>query len=210
MSAALKLEVYQQGERLREVSLEGDELWIGRDSDCVIQLSDRAISRKHACIRLKGNSVEFEKVSKFGSVRLNGREIEQGSLKGGDRVEVGPYELRFAVEKSVERVVEASVPVPEVVSESVSVMPVESPVDDAAAVGFESQEFSSSEQNLEEAQAAEGEVAPGFGEIQMDGGQPEGVESVSYEFTQADIGGNTRVVEKAKNALKATKMSRVS
>ena len=35
MSAALKLEVFQNGELLREIALSGEEMSLGRGEDCV-------------------------------------------------------------------------------------------------------------------------------------------------------------------------------
>ncbi len=103
MSAALKLEVFQNGELLKEIPLSGDpsspEVWMGRDEGCVIHLDDRAISRKHALLRATAEGVEFEKKSKFGWVKLNGAESSQAILRNGDCLEMGPYEIRVMSEK---------------------------------------------------------------------------------------------------------------
>jgi len=98
MSAALKLEIYQKGEFIREVPFGQDEVWIGRDEDCVIRLEDRAISRKHGFLVQTAQGVSFEKKSKFGQVRFNGKDIEQADLKNGDRLELGPFEIRLKQE----------------------------------------------------------------------------------------------------------------
>ena len=94
MSAALKLEVFHQGELMQEVPFTGDPLWLGRDPDCVIRLDDRAISRKHALIRSTGSGIEFEKKSKFGLARMDGRDVDAVLLKGGECLELGPFEIR--------------------------------------------------------------------------------------------------------------------
>ena len=105
MSAALKLEIYHNGEFLREVPCENEkEVWIGRDEDCVIRLEDRAISRKHGFFLFSDRGFEFEKKSKFGEVRINGKEASHASLKGGDRVEMGPYEIRVNQQKKENKI----------------------------------------------------------------------------------------------------------
>ena len=76
MSAAPKIEIFQNGMLLHEVSLQG-EMWVGRDDDCPIQLNDRAISRKHALIRSTTQGIEFENRSKFGWSKVNGLESTQ-------------------------------------------------------------------------------------------------------------------------------------
>lgn len=93
----MRLEVFQHGRLLQEVSLQDSELWVGRDDSCKIKLDDRAISRKHALIRSsQKGGLEFEKISEFGWVKLNGQNSSQSKLKAGDRLEFGSYEIRVS------------------------------------------------------------------------------------------------------------------
>lgn len=101
MSGSLRLEVFQNGELLRTIPFDGEELWFGRDEDCSVRLDDRAISRKHALIRSTSNGIEFEKKSKFGMVRLNGKETDHALIQGGERLELGSFEIRFVKEGAV-------------------------------------------------------------------------------------------------------------
>lgn len=97
----MRLEVFQHGQLLQEVSLQDSELWVGRDDSCKIKLDDRAISRKHALFRsTQKGGLEFEKVSEFGWVKLNGQNSSQSKLKAGDRLEFGSYEIRIASDAS--------------------------------------------------------------------------------------------------------------
>ncbi len=98
MSGSLRLEVFQNGELLRTIPFDGQELWFGRDEECMIRLDDRAISRKHALIRSTSNGIEFEKKSKFGMARLNGKETDHALIQGGERLELGSFEIRFVKE----------------------------------------------------------------------------------------------------------------
>jgi pSer/pThr/pTyr-binding forkhead associated (FHA) protein/tetratricopeptide (TPR) repeat protein len=160
MSAALKLEIYQNGEFLREVPFENEELMIGRDEDCVIRLEDRAISRKHGSFKATAQGVEFEKKSKFGQVRVNGKEIEQASLKGGDRLEMGPFEIR------VKQAVQAASAAPVVAAPTV----VEAP----SPVEFLQQTHTTSA-------LPEVEIPTTAVEMGMEFGQPEGVEAMNFD-----------------------------
>jgi predicted component of type VI protein secretion system len=94
MSAAMKLEIFQNGQLLQEIPLQSDDMWVGRDEACVIRLDDRQISRKHALLRSTDKGVEFEKKSKFGWIKLNGTETTQAMLRDGDRLELGSFEIR--------------------------------------------------------------------------------------------------------------------
>ncbi len=102
MSGSLRLEVFQNGELLRTIPFDGQELWLGRDEECIVRLDDRAISRKHALIRSTSNGIEFEKKSKFGTTRINGKETEHALIQGGERLELGSFEIRFVKEAAVQ------------------------------------------------------------------------------------------------------------
>ena len=123
MSAAVKLEVFQNGRLLQEIPLAENDVWVGRDEACVIRLDDRAISRKHALFRSTSDGVAFEKKSKFGWVKVNGNESSQATLKDGDFLELGPFEIR--VKNSKELPTATQVLPQEVVSEEELAMPVE-------------------------------------------------------------------------------------
>ncbi len=98
MSTLLRLEVFHQGELLKEIPWDGSTLWVGRGEDCGIRLDDRAISRKHAVIRRTENGMEFEKKSKFGEAKVDGRDVDQVTLHGGECLAFGEYEIRLKKE----------------------------------------------------------------------------------------------------------------
>jgi pSer/pThr/pTyr-binding forkhead associated (FHA) protein/tetratricopeptide (TPR) repeat protein len=115
-------EVFLDGELMKEVLFEGEDLWLGRDEDCGIRLDDRAISRKHALIQSTSNGIEFEKKSKFGSARVNGKDVDHAVLTGGERLEFGAYEVRVKKEKVPEQT--KTVPAaPEVRMETIAAEP---------------------------------------------------------------------------------------
>jgi pSer/pThr/pTyr-binding forkhead associated (FHA) protein/tetratricopeptide (TPR) repeat protein len=193
MSAALRLEIYQNGEFLKEVPFENDELLIGRDSDCVIRLEDRAISRKHASLKATAQGVDFEKKSKFGNARVNGKDIEQATLKNGDRLEMGPYEIRVkqdakpAVETA--RVTQTVAATPEVEIPTTAVEP--SHVDFAHPEGVEAIHFGE-------------EVAP----VHTDPAfaletHPMTENTGNFDFAQVESDGHTRVFKPEQVEMKA-------
>ncbi len=199
MSAALKLELFQNGELLREIPLDSTELWVGRDEDCVVRLEDRAISRKHALLRSsEKGGLEFEKKSKFGQIKLNGKEVDQMSLKGGDRLEMGPFEIRVQ-QKQVDNVIAMPVQVTLPVREEVKKPEIELPTTEI------------------EAAAPVEEAAP----VEVNFSAPEGVEAISFDqsasqpdssneeasggfdFAKVDNDGATRVFVSPQKDMKA-------
>jgi pSer/pThr/pTyr-binding forkhead associated (FHA) protein/tetratricopeptide (TPR) repeat protein len=93
MNPLLRLEVFRQGELLKEIPWDGQTLWVGRGEECGIRLDDRAISRKHAVIRHTENGIEFEKKSKFGGAKVDGKDVDQVTLHGGECLAFGEYEI---------------------------------------------------------------------------------------------------------------------
>ncbi len=109
----MRVEVFRHGQLLQELTLGDSELLVGRDDSCKIRLDDRSISRKHVLLRKSSKGeVEFEKISEFGWVKLNGQNVNSSKLKSGDRLEMGPFQLLISQEvqmvESVDVVASAS------------------------------------------------------------------------------------------------------
>jgi pSer/pThr/pTyr-binding forkhead associated (FHA) protein/tetratricopeptide (TPR) repeat protein len=194
MSAALKLEIYQNGELLREVPFEKEELWIGRGDDCVIRLEDRAISRRHGSLKATEQGMDFEKKSKFGLVRVNGKEVEQASLKNGDRMEMGPYEIRVLA--SV-----IPVTIPEAVATAKAALPEVEIKTTAIEMSSEEISFVSAEASSQidfgnsGSQLGMGESTAAISEPVVNPGEKTG----AFDFSRVENDGATAVLE-AKNA----------
>jgi len=98
----VKVEVFRHGQLLQALNFQDSELLVGRDDSCKIRLDDRSISRKHALLRKSSKGeVEFEKISEFGWVKLNGLNSNSSKLKPGDRLEMGPFQLLISSEATV-------------------------------------------------------------------------------------------------------------
>jgi pSer/pThr/pTyr-binding forkhead associated (FHA) protein/tetratricopeptide (TPR) repeat protein len=129
----VRIEIFRQGQLLQEMDLKDSEVWMGRDESCKIRLDDRAVSRRHAVFRDVKGAFEVEKVSEFGAMKLNGRLADHSLLKPGDRIEVGPYEIRLHQAAEIVEVaknIEQNVPVAAepIVEVSPVMAPVEEPV----------------------------------------------------------------------------------
>ena len=71
---------------------DGDNL-VGRDRDSAVELSDSAVSRRHAIIRSQpGGYVVYDLASLTGTY-VDGTKLSGARLKTGDRITVGKTEL---------------------------------------------------------------------------------------------------------------------
>ncbi|MDX1386092.1 MAG: sigma 54-interacting transcriptional regulator [bacterium] len=67
---------------------------IGRSGTCDVVLSDSDVSREHAAIYSSEGQYLLKKTGK-GSLRIQGQEIDQHSLRQGDTIQLGPWEIKF-------------------------------------------------------------------------------------------------------------------
>jgi DNA-binding winged helix-turn-helix (wHTH) protein len=76
---------------------EGEHV-VGRGGDCEVQLTSAAVSRRHARIRIDGNTAVIEDLRSRNGTYVRDRRIQQpATLEDGDRVRIGDISLRFCV-----------------------------------------------------------------------------------------------------------------
>jgi len=78
--------------------LRGDLVALGRARECEIHLSDPNISRRHAEIRLDGDSYAVFDLGSTNGTELNGQQIKHARLSDGDVIAIGQTELTFVRE----------------------------------------------------------------------------------------------------------------
>lgn len=93
----MKLIVLKNNEPLTEYSLKEEdiqdvvEIYVGRSKDCHLYLEDPLISRHHFLIEKKSGNWNIKKITKNGSISVNGQNIVESSLKNNDEIRFGPY-----------------------------------------------------------------------------------------------------------------------
>jgi HD-GYP domain-containing protein (c-di-GMP phosphodiesterase class II)/pSer/pThr/pTyr-binding forkhead associated (FHA) protein len=70
-------------------------LVIGRDLTCHIKLDDPKVSRIHAVIELRGDSIVLRDNNSTNGSMLNGERVERATLKPGDVVTIGVSEIHL-------------------------------------------------------------------------------------------------------------------
>lgn len=71
------------------------QLRIGRDKACDLCLPHPGVSRQHAVLRVLGRTIHLEDTSTYGTL-VNGVKTQTRELRPGDRIAIGPYELRIS------------------------------------------------------------------------------------------------------------------
>jgi two-component system cell cycle response regulator len=84
--------------------LRKDDVIIGRDSECDIQIRDVGISRRHSKIyKSKGGEIYIEDLGSTNGTYINGEQIVKKPLNDGDRVQLGRTTiLKFSLSDSLE------------------------------------------------------------------------------------------------------------
>lgn len=109
--ASLTLIVTRGGEIRRHPIREGRPMVVGRGSDVDILVADVSISRQQFTVRPAGDALEFEvSPQSRNQVLLNGRPIQRGTLRPGDRLSVGYCSFELAAEAEVPEIRPARVP----------------------------------------------------------------------------------------------------
>lgn len=71
----------------------------GSSSKCHVQLLGEGISPEHALLSPTGTGrerqVEMESLDPANSVRINGEEVIVRTLRDGDRIQIGKYEITY-------------------------------------------------------------------------------------------------------------------
>lgn len=98
----IRLSVKERGEDgqegPKELLLEQDEISIGRESYCAVQLSQPAVSRNHARITRDGNLCFLEDLGSSYGTQVNGHKLPKGEkrlLRNGDVIAIAAYDLTF-------------------------------------------------------------------------------------------------------------------
>jgi len=82
------LELLEGEGPLREITIEGEELTIGRSADTKFRLSSKRASRLHAFFRVRGTDCILRDNDSHNGVYLNGLKIYSAILREGDVIQV--------------------------------------------------------------------------------------------------------------------------
>lgn len=79
----------------QRVDLSAEVTRIGRSAEADVRLADSGVSRLHAEVRRLGDEVVLVDLRSTNGTSLNGRQVQEGRLRDGDRIGVGTSFLVF-------------------------------------------------------------------------------------------------------------------
>lgn len=95
--------IYPNGAELgKRYELDGNEIIIGRGSDCSIQLDRDSVSRKHAKLIRAGRKWQVTDLGSTNGSYVNDAPITQCQLRDGDQLKIGNTIFKFLVGGNVE------------------------------------------------------------------------------------------------------------
>ncbi len=77
------------GEFAHDVALRGEQVVVGRLSDCQVRLVDANVSRRHAAFIRIDDGWAIEDLESTNGTRLNGQPVTRARLRDGDVIEIG-------------------------------------------------------------------------------------------------------------------------
>ena len=82
------LELLEGEGSLREITIEGDELVMGRAAETHLRLNSKRASRFHAFLRVRGTDCVLQDNDSHNGVYLNGVKVYSAVLREGDVIQV--------------------------------------------------------------------------------------------------------------------------
>jgi predicted component of type VI protein secretion system len=77
------------------ITLQRPVVLIGRHPECDVRIDLPQISRRHCCVALAYERLMIRDLGSRNGVRLNGRQVEEATLRPGDEVAIGQIIFRL-------------------------------------------------------------------------------------------------------------------
>jgi putative ABC transport system ATP-binding protein len=94
--------IWEDQKVARDIPLLKPTLYIGRASECEIQLLDKGVSRKHAKISRVDGLFFLEDLESRNGVFLNREKIQRQQLHDGDKIVIHTFPLEFVIDAKAE------------------------------------------------------------------------------------------------------------
>jgi len=75
--------------------IQHDDIMIGRDLHADVFLNDMTVSREHATIVHRGDTVIIRDAGSLNGTYVNGICVDESELYNGDRIQIGTFHLKF-------------------------------------------------------------------------------------------------------------------
>ena len=101
------------------ITLDKPVIFIGRDSECDVVLTDsRRVSRKHCCLAIVNDQLMVRDLGSMNGIYINGQRVERSrKMRAGDELAIGDVRFRFVNEDAAAPEPDISQDIPVAVSE---------------------------------------------------------------------------------------------
>lgn len=82
-----------------EISLEEEEILLGRSEEIDVTVDDKRVSREHCKISRVGNDFVISDLGSSNGTFVNGLKVTEKPLENGDRIQIGSNVFEFRIEK---------------------------------------------------------------------------------------------------------------
>jgi signal transduction histidine kinase len=90
-----KLILRREGETVDEIEMAGETMVLGRDRSCDVVLDDKTVSRRHARLTSKPDSVTIEDLESRNGTYVSGKRIIKHVISPGDAIAIGGFRITF-------------------------------------------------------------------------------------------------------------------
>jgi hypothetical protein len=94
----MRLEISYRGGTTHQVELPGSVCVLGRDPGCDVVLNDSKCSRRHAIVEEDRGGLVVRDAGSANGIYLNGRRVEEASLRPGDTLRLGDVQVKLLAE----------------------------------------------------------------------------------------------------------------
>jgi len=79
-----------------EIPIKKNRILLGKDTRCDICLDNSLVSDEHAVIRRTEKGFVVEDLNSRNGIMVNGHEAHRSTIRSGDTISIGQFDLRFS------------------------------------------------------------------------------------------------------------------
>ena len=77
------------------ISLQRPVVLVGRHAECDVRIDAPQVSRRHCCLAMASDRVVIRDLGSRNGVRVNGRVVEESTLRAGDEIAIAQFLYRL-------------------------------------------------------------------------------------------------------------------
>lgn len=103
LESAAHLDITFPGQNPLKISLSENDMVIGRDPDCAVQIALSNVSRHHARLIYDGEEYVIEDLNSTNGTFVNGVKISRCILRNNDQIRIGEAKILFVQQEILDK-----------------------------------------------------------------------------------------------------------